>query len=392
MNEMISITAFIEGLLSFFSPCVLPLLPIYIGMLSRDSQGKKHLILRTVFFIFGILSAILLLNTSFLAFSSLLRNWGHILSLVSGIIIIIMALVQLDIIKITFLKQTFQLPIHFSSMNILTAYLMGFVFSFAWTPCVGTALTSIILLAGQSSSWMTSSILALFYGLGLSLPFLVVGFVGDIILKYLKQHQTTLMKGVKIGAILFLIAGIVMVEESIRFWPKQENTVIDEQNNLDNVGTTEKPVEDRNEHGDLKVPEIILNDLNGNEVNIRDYEGKVIFLNLWGTWCPSCKVELPAIEILQKRDDVHVITMVNGAYRESGIDAVKEYMDTNGYTFTVLYDTDGKYFYEFGIRAYPTTFMIDDEGYVFGYVEGALNEAVMHEIVDMTIEKRYPQQ
>ena len=102
-------------------------------------------------------------------------------------------------------------------------------------------------------------------------------------------------------------------------------------------------------------------------------------------------MELPAIQMLTHREDVEVITMVNGSYRESDVEGVKSFMDENGYTFTVLYDTDGTYFSEFGIRAYPTTFMIDDEGYVFGYVEGAMDEAMMHEIVDMTIEKRYPE-
>lgn len=377
MNEWLSISAFLEGLLSFFSPCVFPLLPVYLGMLSRNSQGKKQVIFRTISFIFGILIAIILLNTSFMAFSSLLRQWGHILSLISGIVIILLALVQLDILKIEFLKKTIQIPVRFKTINFFTAFLMGFVFSFAWTPCVGTALTSIILLAGQSSSWITSTIMALFYGLGLSMPFLIVGLIGDVLLNYLKKHQSNLMKGVKIGAVLFLIAGVVMVEEAIRLWPDQA-TIIHEK-------------AEKNEHGNPLAPDIELYDLDGNLVKLSDYEGTVVFLNLWGTWCPSCKLELPDIQKLQEREDVAVVTLVNGSYRESGPESVKAFMDANNYDFTVLYDTDGTYFSKFGIRAYPTTFMIDEEGYVFGYVEGALDEATMNEIIDMTIEKRYPE-
>ena len=136
------------------------------------------------------------------------------------------------------------------------------------------------------------------------------------------------------------------------------------------------------------APDITLNDLYGNEIALSDYKGKIVYLNFWGTWCPACQSELGSLQELyttyEESDEVAVLTLINGAYRESGIENAKEFMEANELTFPVLYDETGEWFYKYGIYSYPTTFMINQDGSVFGYLEGAINYEAMEEIIEMT--------
>lgn len=126
-----------------------------------------------------------------------------------------------------------------------------------------------------------------------------------------------------------------------------------------------------------------------------DYQGKVVFLNFWATWCPPCKREMPDIEALYKElgensGDVVILGVANpktknAPYnRELDEQGVRQFLADNGYTFPVVMDGDGQLLGQYGIQAFPTTFMIGADGNVFGYVSGALTKSMMENIIEQT--------
>ena len=144
-NDVLShisfLLVFLEGLLSFLSPCVLPLLPVYMGYLAGQDQEQPHsqrrIFLLTVSFVIGIFTAILLMNISVHVLSSFFKNHMVYFVRIGGILIVLLGLHQLGIWKFKSLERTWKLPFQKKgSVNAVIAFLMGFTFSFAWTPCI----------------------------------------------------------------------------------------------------------------------------------------------------------------------------------------------------------------------------------------------------------------
>ena len=166
-----SITVFFQGLVSFFSPCVLPLIPLYIGYLSggaktTDEEGnityKRSRVMRnTLFFVLGVSFAFFLLGFSFTAVGKFFHNYQTWFTRIGGIIVVLFGLYQLGLFGSSSLSKEHRF--HFQpdslAMNPLTALILGFTFSFAWTPCVGPALASVLLLAASASSSATGFLL-----------------------------------------------------------------------------------------------------------------------------------------------------------------------------------------------------------------------------------------
>ncbi len=120
----------------------------------------------------------------------------------------------------------------------------------------------------------------------------------------------------------------------------------------------------------VKAKDFTLEDLKGSAVSLRDFEGKVIFLNFWATWCPPCRIEMPDMEKLWQKfqDEDFVILAVNLRERK---DKVSSFVKENGYTFPVLLDSGGEVANTYGITAIPTTYLLDPRGRTVGKALGA---------------------
>ena len=224
MQHISILMVFMEGVLSFLSPCVLPLLPVYMGYLigsdvnNKQIRKKRFVIFFTLSFIFGIFTAILLMNISITLISSFFRDHMSVFIKVGGILIIVLGLFQLGFFKSNFLGKTRRLPFTLKKeMNLLLAFLMGFTFSFAWTPCIGPALSSILLLANSSQNLWMSNFLMVIYALGLTIPFLLIGIFTDSILNWLSNHKSIMNYTVKLGAIILIFFGVSMVSGKMNF-------------------------------------------------------------------------------------------------------------------------------------------------------------------------------
>lgn len=426
-------TVFIQGLISFFSPCVLPLIPLYIGYLSggtgtvgedeRMHYKRSKVLLHTLCFVVGISFAFFLLGLGVSALGSFFNSNQMLFARIGGILIVFFGLYQLGAFgNSQILGKDRRLPFRLNvlAMSPVTALLMGFTFSFAWTPCVGPALASVLLMAASASTKAAGFLLIGVYTVGFVLPFLAVGLFTTTLLEFFKNHMRVVKYTVKAGGVLMVLMGVLMftgkmnavtgylsnasispvkAEKSESQKAEEEKQQIEEgqekaaRENTDEAQETSE--EDKEEQNSDLTPAIdfTLKDQYGNTHTLSDYKGKTVFLNFWATWCPPCRGEMPDIQKLyetyeQDGDDGLVILGIAAPNmgQEKSEAEIKAFLQENGYTYPVVMDTTGEIFTSYGITSFPTTFMIDKDGNVFGYVTGQLNEDTMKSIIQQTID------
>jgi peroxiredoxin len=116
---------------------------------------------------------------------------------------------------------------------------------------------------------------------------------------------------------------------------------------------------------EIEAPNFSLKDLNGNNVNLTDHRGRVVFLNFWATWCPPCLAEIPSMEKLHTEFEDRDFTILAVDLKENP-DRVRSFRDKKGVSFSILLDTDGKVGLRYGVRSIPTTYLIDKTGHIIG--------------------------
>lgn len=373
---------FVEGLVSFLSPCVLPIIPIYMGYLAGNSNEKrnsnKKVLLFTISFIFGILLAIFLMNASINLLQSFLKEHMTLFVRIGGILIVLLGIYQLGFIKINFLQRTFRFSLKTDNkMNVMVAFIMGFTFSFAWTPCIGPALSSILLLAASSGDFWYSNFLMIIYAFGFTLPFLVLGLFTNKALNWLNSHRDIVKYTTKIGAIILIIFGLMMFSGKL-------NTISNYMSPSQGQVSTNQA---ENSDDSVNYGNALLNQ-DDKPISLADYHGKVVFLNFWATWCPPCQREMPEIQKLsekyQNSEDIAILTVVMPGGQEMDAAGIKKFLKEKGFTMPVIFD-DGRLSSSFQITSLPTTYMFDRDGNVYGSVVGQLSSDMMENIIDRTL-------
>ena len=212
--------AFGAGLLSFLSPCVLPLIPGYISYISGQSLqeilNKKEInFFPLILFCLGFSTVFVILgaSASFLG-QTLLQN-SEILRIVAGIIIIIFSLQLIGIINIPYLNFEKRFDAK-ESRNILFPYVIGVAFGFGWTPCIGPILGSILALASIEETLSRAVILLILYSLGLAIPFVLSGYLIQKFLLFSKNFRKNINLISKIGGIILLITGILILTNQLQ--------------------------------------------------------------------------------------------------------------------------------------------------------------------------------
>ncbi len=212
--------AFGAGLISFLSPCVLPLIPGYISYISGQSLqeilNKKEInFFPLILFCLGFSTVFVILgaSASFLG-QTLLQN-SEILRIVAGIIIIIFSLQLIGIINIPYLNFEKRFDAK-ESRNILFPYVIGVAFGFGWTPCIGPILGSILALASIEETLSRALILLILYSLGLAIPFVLSGYLIQKFLLFSKNFKKNINLISKIGGIILLITGILILTNQLQ--------------------------------------------------------------------------------------------------------------------------------------------------------------------------------
>ena len=212
--------AFGAGLVSFLSPCVLPLIPGYISFISGQTlkeliDNKKINLTPLILFSLGFSFVFILLGATASFLGKFLIQNSNQLRVAAGIIIIIFALQLIGIINIKFLNYEKKYYTSKSS-KILFSLVVGMAFGFGWSPCIGPILGSILVLASTEENVSRAIILLSFYSLGLAIPFIASGFLIQKFLVFSKNFKKNINKVTKIGGAILLITGILILTNKLQ--------------------------------------------------------------------------------------------------------------------------------------------------------------------------------
>jgi len=206
------VLTFIEGIASFISPCLLPMVPIYLSyFIGEDEENNNKAILNSVGFVLGFTIVFLILSIFASQLGSILSSNIRYIKIIFGIVIILFGLNYMDILKIKFLNKTNAKNLNTKNFNFYKAILFGILFSVSWTPCIGTFLSSALLLIAKEQDVLKGIIMMLLYSIGLGIPFIISAILIEKlknVFDYIKKHYDIIKK---ISGVILIGAGIYMI-------------------------------------------------------------------------------------------------------------------------------------------------------------------------------------
>lgn len=191
------LVTFIEGLASFISPCVLPVIPVYLSYFGTESKSTKKSLINSIGFILGFTIIFILLGVFASTFGKFVHRYSSYINIILGLFLIIIGLNYMGVIFVKFLNKTKNIKQNTKDLTFITSVLFGMLFSVSWTPCVGAFLSSALILASTTGSIFKGAILLLIYSLGLGLPFLITTLFMEKIkttFDFLKKHYNIVNK------------------------------------------------------------------------------------------------------------------------------------------------------------------------------------------------------
>jgi len=358
---------FLEGLLSFFSPCVLPILPLYFSYLAgnnkqTDENGKTTyntlaVFISTFCFVLGISLTFVILAASLNFFSKFVTTYANVISIIGGTVLIFFGLHEMGIINISVLNNELKpkVNLHLETMTNFKAFILGFVFSLGWSPCIGPMLANAILMAATNSQ---GYLYIVAYGLGLVIPFLVCGLLTSKVLDFINNKRNILNYVLKLAGIILICFGCYMIYDAA----KEIVTVKEVQQE---TSTT------NNESNDITsyLVEHEFYDQYGNVHKLSDYEGQYVMLDFITTWCTYCRMEIPYYHDFNETGNAECLYVM---YIESSKEETLEFIEEQGITLPVLIDEEGILTYYLNVSSYPTKYILSPESKFITYCSGMI--------------------
>ena len=207
---------FLEGIATFISPCILPMLPIYILYLTgQEDKDNKKILLNSIGFFIGFAILFSILGAVFAGIGKYLSDYSNIINIVFGIIIILFGLNFIDVIKIPFINKTKKVEVKTNKKGFFQSILFGMVFGLGWTPCLGAFLGSALMMVANTGNILQGITMLLVFSLGLGVPFIL----SAILIEQLKNTFNFIKRNYKIiniiSAALLIIIGLYMLVQGI---------------------------------------------------------------------------------------------------------------------------------------------------------------------------------
>ena len=203
---------FLEGIASFISPCILPMLPVYISyFLGEDNKKTSKAVINSIGFVLGFTIIFLFLSIFASKFGGIISGNIKYFKILFGIIIILLGLNYMELIKIKFLNKIKSANKKSKDLNFIKSIIFGMLFSISWTPCIGTFLSSALLLIARNQDMVKGIVLMLLYSIGLGIPFIVSAALLEKlkeVFDFIKKHYDIVKK---ISGLILIIMGIYMI-------------------------------------------------------------------------------------------------------------------------------------------------------------------------------------
>jgi cytochrome c-type biogenesis protein len=332
------LTAFAAGFISFASPCVLPIVPGYLsfitglGLQELTEQEKRKTIVRkaainSVLFVLGFSIIFILLGASATTIGSALHENLNIISKFAGVIITILGLHMIGLIRIPFLLYEKRLHAESKSLGAGRSLIVGILFAFGWTPCIGPILAGILTIAAiQETAGQGIALLGV-YSLGLGIPFILSAIFLNSFFTAFSRLKHHLHKVEIAGGVILIIIGLLIftgklaiISQKLDFLnpeyllhPKESTSIHQQERNemLSSLVDTE------NADANFGKYNFTLNTLEGKTIQLSDFAGKIVLVNIWAPWCGPCRLETPGFVKLYDK------------YRNKGFDIISVAVNTN---------------------------------------------------------------
>jgi cytochrome c-type biogenesis protein len=414
---------FLAGVVSFLSPCVLPLVPGYVSMLSgigveqlKEGEGSTgHLFSSALAFVMGFSIVFITFGASASAVGSFLVRNRTLLAPIAGSLIILFGLhlmgwlvkisvrigliiagvliaigvalnlkgasassvvtpVMFYAISLIFLigptlTRWLNRDVHLNNVGgsrpgIVSGFLMGFAFAFGWTPCIGPILAGVLAVAATRDTIGQGIMLLSFYSAGLAIPFLITAlFIGRFLRFYKNFRKYMHMVEVFSGVLLLLIGALVFGNQltviSNHLAFFQPENWIPGANKVSTAPAAAASGSDISMTGLANEPDVTFKDLQGNDVQLASLKGKVVLVNFWGTWCAPCREEIPLLMSMQQKYESKGFTML-------GIDTGEDLKNVVPFVKSAQFSVNGQQI----MMNYPIVMGTDDISTAFGGLIG----------------------
>ncbi len=379
--------AFLAGILSFLSPCVLPLVPGYVSLISgvsidrlkegSSSAARRAVILNSIAFNIGLSIIFLALGTTAgLVGAAVISN--PIIRIVGGIVIILFGLQLIGLLKIGALYKDTRKFSDDKPRGMLGSMTLGLAFAAGWTPCIGPILGGIIGLAATSGGWRSGLLLSAFYSAGLAVPFLLTGLGINQFLGFYSKFRKHLHKvEVVSGVILILVGLLVASGYSTMLASSKLAALLPNAEGWIKVKPAGNPIPYRPgfDQANLELaPDVQFQTLAGKPFHLSEARGHVVLLNFWATWCIPCREEIPVLNAMQQDLEARGLKII-GASLEDTAEGVNSYQkDVRKFDYAVVVGGSEAQ-KRFGNTPLPTTYLIDREGRIREKIIGARDRA-----------------
>ena len=392
--------SFAAGVLSFLSPCVLPLVPGYISLISgvsidglkEGTSSRRAVILNSLAFNAGLSVIFLLLGTTAgLVGSAITSNpWVRI---IGGLIIIAFGLQLIGLLKISALYKDTRFFSDDKPRGFFGSAALGMAFAAGWTPCIGPILGGIIGLAATSGGWRSGLVLSAFYSAGLAVPFLLTGLGINQFLSFYKNFRRHLHKVEVVSGVILILVGILVMsgQSTLLASSKFMALLPNAENWLPGFAQTTPPPATAPANAQFElVPDVEFQTLEGKSFRLKELQGQVVLLNFWATYCIPCREEIPALNTLQRELQAQGLKIV-GASLDDTIDGVNAYQkEVAKFEYQVLLGgSDAKV--KFQQSVLPTTYLIDRQGRMRQKIIGARDKAGWESAVKPLLAEPVPQ-
>ena len=209
---------FLEGVITFISPCLLPMLPIYLSFFAAGDTDRRRTLRNALGFVLGFTIVFVIMGAFMGVMGKLVREYQTVLNIITGAVVILFGLNFIGIVKIGFLNRASQQDANVKDLNFFSSMLFGIVFSIGWTPCVGAFLGSALLLASQGGSLLQGIVMLLAFSLGLGIPFVVSALLVDRLkgaFDFIKRHYRVINL---VSGLVLVIVGILMATGYMGYW------------------------------------------------------------------------------------------------------------------------------------------------------------------------------